>query len=133
MTYPEKIPAISSSTTSFNFSFSQVDKARTSVQSEYDSLSQRIEAILSSEKFFINDVPVLRAITSLNPSGNDLKKLAKAIARLSELVDKHSELDSTLNLIATLADNPHWFMSTFGDFSKEVDEDIDSLFKELDK
>lgn len=134
MTYPENIPASAKlSMDTFNFSFSLVDKARKDIQSEYDSLTERIDAIVDSEKFYINNFPVLRQILAIGANKNDLKKLSKALSRLSELVEIHSQLESKLNLTKAVTENPHWFTSTFGDFSKDVDSGIDSIFKDLDK
>ena len=56
MTHSENSPKPSNtSIDSFNFSFSLLDKAREDIQSDYDSLSQRIETIVDSEKFYVNN------------------------------------------------------------------------------
>lgn len=134
MAYPENIPpSAKTSMDNFNFSFSLAQKAKDQFEDEHSALSERIENIVESEKFFIAGIPVLKSILALNPTKNDLKKLAKATSRLSELIDQHTELENKLNLIKTVNDNPHWFAWTFGDFSKEVDQDIDSLFKDTDE
>jgi len=133
MAYPESIPPSAKlAIDNFNFSFSLANKAKSEIEKEHSALSERIENIVESEKFFISGIPVLKSILALNPSKVDLKKLAKATARLSELIDQHSELENKLNLIKTVNDNPHWFAWTFGDFSQELDQDIDSLFKEIE-
>lgn len=134
MTYPESIPPSAKlSMDTFNFSFSLVDKARKDIQSEYDSLTERIDTIVDSEKFHVNNFPVLRQILMIGAKKNDLKKLSKALARLSELVEIHSQLESKLNITKAVSENPYWFTSTFGDFSKDVDSGIDSIFKDLDQ
>jgi hypothetical protein len=133
MTYPESVPPSSKITMdTFNFSFSLVDKAREDIQSDYDSLSERIEAIVESEKFYVNNYPVLKQILMIGAKKNDLKKLSKALARLSELVEIHSQLENKLGVINTLSNQPHWFTSTFGDFSKEIDASIEDIFKDLE-
>lgn len=133
MTYSENSPKPSNtSIDSFNFSFSLLDKARQDIQSDYDSLSERIETIVDSEKFYVNNFPVLKQILMIGAKKNDLKKLSKALSRLSELVEIHSQLESKLGVMNTLADQPHWFTSTFGDFSKEIDDGIESIFRDLE-
>lgn len=133
MAYPENIPPDAKVTMdTFNFSFTLAKKVKEEFEQEHSVLSERIENIIESEKFFISGIPVLKSILALNPSKNDLKKLAKATSRLSELIEQHTLIENKLNLIKTVNDNPHWFAWTFGDFSKEVDQDIDSLFKEIE-
>lgn len=131
MTYQDNVSSSSKMPIdSFNFSFSLVDKARQDIQSDFEVLTDRIETIVESEKFYINNYHVLKQIMIINPKKNDLKKLSKALARLSELIELHSQLQDKLNVINAVADQPHWFTSTFGDFSKEVDAGIESLFLE---
>lgn len=133
MAYPESIPpSANTAIDSFNFSFAMAKEISSEMYQEYDALSERIDNIIESEKFFISGIPVLKSILTLNPSTADLKKLGKALFRLSELTGRHSEIGTKLDLIKTAVDNPQWFITTFGDFSKEVDNDIDSLFKEID-
>lgn len=133
MSYPENIPPDSKVTMdTFNFSFALAKELSSEMYKEYEALSERIDNIVESEKFYVAGMPVLRSILSLNPSSNDLKKLAKALARLSELTERHSEVGSKFDLIKTAVDNPHWFVTTFGDFSKDVDQAIDSIFKDIE-
>lgn len=129
MKYPEKIPSDSSSD-SFNFSFSQVTSTKSSIESDLFKVNERISRIVDSEKFHVNDFPVLKHILALNPSRNDLKKLSKACDRLSDLVSVLSDLSSKLAVVDLAAKNPNWFTLAFGDFQKEIDNDIDSLFND---
>jgi len=131
MTLPENLPpSVKLGMDNFNFSFSMAKNVLTDIDSEYSQLTDRIDNILDSEKFFVANVPVLRSIMALNPSASDLKKLSKALHRLSDLTDRHTELSGKINLIKTVNDNPHWFVSAFGDFSKELDKDIDDFFEQ---
>lgn len=134
MAYPESVPPSSKlGMDTFNFSFTMAQQVSSDMYKEFEALSDRIDNILESEKFYIAGIPVLKSIINLNPSSSDLKKLSKALSRLSELTERHSEIGSKLDLIKTAVDNPHWFVTTFGDFSKEVDHAIDSLFKEIEE
>lgn len=133
MSYPENIPPSSKMTMdTFNFSFTLAKEASSQIDKEYTALSDRIDNIIESEKFYVAGVPVLRSILSLGPSGSDLKKLSKALARLSDLVEHHSELQTKLDFVKLATQNPHWFARTFGDFSKDVDQAIDSIFKDVE-
>lgn len=112
----------------FNFSFALAEKAKAEIEQEHEKILERISNIAESEKFYINGFPVLKNIIHLNPKKQDLKKLAKAIDRLSDLIEIFEELDSKINLINTVQKNPNWFAWTFGDFSQDIDATINQLF-----
>jgi len=120
--YPEKLP--SQGFESFLFSFSTMKTAEQTLQNEYETINKRILTIVDSEKFFVNDFPVLKNLMALNPSREELKKLAKAIDRLGDLVEIYKELIAKIELIKTMRDNQTWFTSTFADFDKEIDRDL---------
>lgn len=124
--YPEQIPA--GNFDHFLFSFSSAAKAEKEIQKDFDSLAKRINAIVESEKFFVQNFPVLRNLIALQPSKEELKKLAKAVDRLADLVEVFGQLDSKLTVIKTMQDHPHWFTDTFADLDKEIDRDLDSFF-----
>ena len=128
MTYPEKIP--SEKVSSFNFSFSQISSARKSVEKDYENVVERINKIVDSEKFYINGFPVLKNITLLNPSKNDLKLLSKACDRLADLVEIQRTLGNKLIAADVAKEHPHWFTDAFGDFSQEIETDLESLFED---
>jgi len=112
----------------FNFSFELAEQAKKEIEQEHSKILERISNITESEKFFLNGFPVLKNIVNLNPKKQDLKKLAKALDRLSELLEIFEELDNKINLINTVQKNPDWFAWTFGDFANDVDSVINKLF-----
>lgn len=112
----------------FNFSFSLAQSAKKELEEEHSALNDRINNIVDSEKFFVNGFPVLKNIIILQPTKADLKRISKALDRLADLLDIFKELDSKMSVIKTVQDNPNWFAWTFGDFSSEIDKDIDSFF-----
>ena len=113
--------------TQFNFSFELVEKTKQELETSYQKLLDRISNITESEKFFINGFPVLKNIVTLNPKKQDLKKIAKALDRLSDLLEAFEEIDNKITLVNTVQNDPHWFAWAFGDFSKDVDTAIDQL------
>jgi hypothetical protein len=112
----------------FNFSFALANKAKGNIQSEHDSLEERISNIVESEKFYINGFPVLKNILMLQPKKSDLKKLAKAMDRLADLVEAYEEIQSKLSIIQAVEKDPNWFAWTFGDFTQEIDQDLENFF-----
>jgi t-SNARE complex subunit (syntaxin) len=113
--------------TQFNFSFELVEKTKQELETSHQKLLDRISNITESEKFFINGFPVLKNIVTLNPKKQDLKKIAKALDRLSDLLEAFEEIDNKITLVNTVQNDPHWFAWAFGDFSKDVDTAIDQL------
>jgi len=133
MSYPEKLPSSANhNIKSFNFSFSQAAKAKDSIQTEYSAVDERISNIVDSDKFTISGYPVLKSIMMLSPTKSELKKIVKALDRLADLVEIHSELNSKLSFIKTIEKDPNWLACAFGDFSTEVEKDIESFFQNLD-
>lgn len=112
----------------FNFSFTLAQKAKRELEEEHQNLLERISAITESEKFHINGFPVLKNLINLGPNKNDLKKLSKAIDRLADLLEVFQELDNKMSVINVVQEHPNWFAWTFGDFSTEIDQDIEKLF-----
>jgi Trm5-related predicted tRNA methylase len=112
----------------FNFSFALAQKAKSDLQDQHEKLLERISNIVESEKFHVNGFPVLKNIIGLQPKKVDLMRLSKALERLADLVEMFSEIDKKVNLIDVVESNPNWFAVTFGDFSKEIDQDIEKLF-----
>jgi hypothetical protein len=61
-----------------------------------------------------------------------LKKLSKAVDRLSDLMEIFTQLNSKLTMIKTMQEHPHWFTNAFADFSKEVERDIDVFMQTIE-
>lgn len=112
----------------FNFSFNLAHKAKQELEIEHQTVLDRITAISESEKFFINGFPVLKNIINLQPKKADLKKIAKAIDRLADLLEVFQELNNKMSVITAVEEHPNWFAWTFGDFSKEIEKDLESFF-----
>lgn len=130
MSYPEKIP--STNLKNFTFSFNSLSDAKNDISSQYEALDARISNIVESEKFHIEGFPVLKHIFVLNPKKSDLKKLSKALDRLADLVDIYDGLKNKLSLIEAVQNDPNWFAWTFGDYSKDIDTDLELLLNDND-
>ena len=65
----------------FNFSFAHANNARKEIESTHEKITERINNICESEKFFINGFPVLKNIIALRPERDDLKRVAKALGK----------------------------------------------------
>jgi hypothetical protein len=112
----------------FNFSFAMASKVKENLQEQLSTVESRIEKIV--DHFTLNDAPILRFILNMNPDRDDLKKLSKALDRLSDLVQLHSSLSSKMAVVSTAEDDPNWFALAFGDFEEDVDKGIQDIFKE---
>lgn len=128
--YPERIP--NQNFDHFLFSFSSAAKAEKDLQQEYDALHARINNIIDSDKFYVQNFPVLKNVLALQPTKAELKKLSKAVDRLADLIDAFTHLDAKLTMIKTMQENPHWFTNTFADFSAEIDRDIDKFLETIE-
>lgn len=129
MTHPEQIP--SEKITSFNFSFSKAAATKKNLESDLEKVSERIYKIAKSEKFHINNFPVIQNILAISPNRSDLKKLSKALERLADLVEIEQQLSKKMAVVEVVSEHPNWITNEFGDFTKEIEEDLEELFKDL--
>jgi hypothetical protein len=128
--YPEQIPQ--QSFDNFYFSYAFAANAQTEIEKECESMLRRITAIVDSEKFFVQGFPVLKNIVSLQPSKDELKKLAKAADRLADLLDAFNAINTKLTVVKAVSENRSWFTSTFADLDKEIDHDLRSFVDSFD-
>lgn len=112
----------------FRFSFEMAARAKGSIEEQLDNVDARISKIV--EHFTLNDAPVLKFILSMDPSRDDLKKLSKAMDRLSDLVEIHSTLSSKLSVINAAEKDPNWFALAFGDFETEIDDSLKKILEQ---
>lgn len=110
----------------FNFSFEMASKAKKQLEDDTFILKQRIDKIV--DHFTIGDTPILRFILNMDPTRDDLKKLAKALDRLADIVETYESLVTKLSVIKAAESDPNWFALAFGDFENEIDEDIEKFF-----
>lgn len=111
----------------FNFSFSLAQSAKKELESEHSAMNERINNIVDSEKFFVNNFPVLKNILTLGPTKADLKKLSKALDRLADLIEVFTDLDNKITVIETLNKHSSWFAWSCGDFTQEIDQGLESI------
>ena len=122
--YPEKIPK-TSAVDKFVFSLSVSSGVKSDLQSQLDSLNSRIERIVN--EVLVGDLPLVKFVLQTSHDKNELKKLAKAIDRVADLIETHDKIESKLTVIQAAEKDPEWLALTFGDFSNEVENDISSL------
>jgi len=110
----------------FNFSFEMASKVKKQLEDEASVLKQRIDKIV--DHFTINDTPILRFILNMDANRDDLKKLSKALDRLADIVQIYEGIMTKLSVVKAAESDPNWFALAFGDFEKEIDQDIQTFF-----
>lgn len=120
--YPEKIPDGLSSIDKFPFSIKAGQSAKKDLESQLDSVNERIDKIV--DHFIFSDIPILHFVLKATNQKSDLKKLSKAIDRIADLIEVQTDLNQRLSVIKILESDPIWFTSTFSDYSDEIDRDI---------
>lgn len=123
--YPDKLPKQQNPLDKFTFSLSASSEMRSKLQSEYDTIQTRLDRILN--EVLLDGVPILRLILQTSHDKKELKKLAKALDRVADLIDHQDSINSKLTIINQAHKDPSWFALAFGDFSQEVDDDISSI------
>ena len=74
----------------FTFSMKLAAETGKDISKKVDTLNERIEKI--SDTITINEMPIIKAILNVTRSKSDLKKLAKALDRLSDIIELHDSL-----------------------------------------
>lgn len=123
--YPEKIPEGIGSIETFPFSFNAGKDVKRDLENQLEQINSRVEKII--DHFVFNDIPIIHFVLKATSQKNDLKKMAKAIDRLADLVQVQEDLASRLNVIKALEADPTWFASTFADYSSEIDKDLSNI------
>lgn len=123
--HPESIPNFSAYD-KFPFSAKASLKIKSDLETQLQSLNERIEKISSTVN--VGDVPLVRFVLQTSHDKIELKKFAKAIDRVADLIDIVDQLESKLKIIEAAQKDPSWFAFAFGDFSEEIENDIDNIF-----
>lgn len=126
--YPEIIPEGIGSIDLFPFSFNAGKNVKKELTSQLDLVNSRMQKII--EHFVFDDMPVLMLILKVTSEKSDLKKMAKAIDRLADLVEIQETLNSRLNVLNLVESDPIWFTSTFSDYTSEIDKDLSEIIKD---
>jgi len=109
----------------FTFSMKLAEETGKDISKKVDTLNERIEKI--SDAITVNDMPIVKAILSVTRSKSDLKKLAKALDRLSEIIELHDSLKNRLTVIEAVKNDSRWFVSSFADFEQDIDKTIEQI------
>ena len=123
--HPESIPKINSYD-KFPFSAKASLSVQSELQSQLETLNERIEKIASN--VIVGDMPLVKFVLQTSHNKNELKKFAKAVDRVADLIEAVDQLESKLKIIETAQKDPEWFAFAFGDFSQEIDDDLSQIF-----
>ena len=126
--YPEKIPTSITPINSFAFNLENSKLIKKDLESQIQNLDDRIEKIV--DHFTLDEVPIIKFILNVSHDKTELKKVAKALDRVAELIEARDSILPKLQVIKTAENDPNWFAYTFGDFSADVDIEIENIFKE---
>lgn len=110
----------------FPFSAKASLEVQSELQSQLQNLNDRIEKIVSN--VLVGDMPLIRFVLQTSHDKIELKKFAKAVDRIADLIEGVDQLESKLKIIELAQKDPQWFALAFGDFSQEIDNDIGKIF-----
>lgn len=111
---------------SFYFNLDSSTSVKADINSQIESLSERIEKII--DHFTVDDMPVIRWVLNMTHDKDTLKNISRALDRVADLVEAHDNLNSKLKIIEQAEKDPSWFAYAFGDFSNSFDKGIEKLF-----
>lgn len=124
--YPEKIPESFSDYENFQFSLKASSGLRDELKSQLDIITERIDKIVNT--ITVNDMPLIKFVLQSSHEKSELKKFAKAVDRVADLIEVHDQIQSKLSIIEAAQQDPKWFAFAFGDFTQEIDKDIQDIF-----
>lgn len=123
--YPEKIPNSLSPIKSFYYNLESSRDVKKQLESKLSTLDERIDKIV--DHFTLNDMPIIRFILNISEDKEELKKVAKALDRVADLMEARNQIFPKLEVIKMAEKDPNWFANTFGDFSVNVDLELDDF------
>lgn len=123
--YPEKIPSSLFPIKNFRYNLDSSKEVKKQLESNIDKLNTRIDKIV--DNITVDDAPILKFILNVTEDKQDLKKLAKALDRIADLIDLRNQLTPKLQVIKMAEKEPNWFANTFGDFSSDIESQLDQL------
>lgn len=126
--YPEQIPKEQKPLDNFTFSLNLSNKVKVDLESELSAIEERINSIVN--KVTVDGMPILKAILQTSHDKKELKRLAKGLDRVADLIEGSDHIKTRLNIIDVAHKDPDWFAWTFGDFSEQIDKHIESLLDE---
>ena len=121
----ENKPKGSFSMKTFNFNLDSSLETKKEIKDQLSVVNDRMEKIITH--FQIDDFPIVQVILNMTHDKEVLKGLSRAIDRVADLVEIRDGLTSKLKIIEHAEKDPSWFASTFGDFTQNIDKDLQDL------
>ncbi|MBM3909858.1 MAG: hypothetical protein FJ352_03735 [Firmicutes bacterium] len=109
----------------FTFSMKLAAETGKDISKKVDILDERIDKITTT--VLVDDMPIIKAILGVTRSKTDLKKIAKALDRLADIIEIHDSLKNRLTVIEAVQNDSKWFVSSFADFENDIDATIAQL------
>ena len=109
----------------FNFNLDSSLETKKEIKDQLSVVNDRMEKIITH--FQIDDFPIVQVILNMTHDKEVLKGLSRAIDRVADLVEIRDGLTSKLKIIEHAEKDPSWFASTFGDFTQNIDKDLQDL------
>lgn len=125
---PEQIPKDVKPLDKFTFSLNLSNKVKEDLESQLSAVEDRINSI--ANKVTVDGMPILKAILQTTHDKKELKRLAKGLDRVADLIEGSDHIKTRLSIIDTAHKDPDWFAWTFGDFSEHIDKHIESILDE---
>lgn len=92
-----------------------------------DALNDRLDKIIDKFRVGHQKMPIISDILSITNDGDELKKLAKALDRVADIVPILNKNEDRQNFLKHLSEDPDWIAGYFGDLSKHA-ESIEAGF-----
>lgn len=106
---------------------SEVEKELTKkidyLKSRIDNLVGKVEITIGESEY--QKMQILGQILGLCQNRKELEVLGKALLRVAPMLEELNDLKKRTSLLQTAKKDPAWFASTFGDFSDDVEKDLD--------
>jgi len=123
--YPEKIPTSITPIKNFYFNLENSKHIKGELESQIHNLDERIDKIV--EHFTLDDVPIIKFIIGVSRDKSELKKVAKALDRVADLLEARDKITPKLQVIKTAESDPNWFALAFGSFAEDIELDIQNI------
>lgn len=116
--YPEAVPKGLTPVTQFTFDIENIKGAKKDITLQSEALTERIKRI--SDKCLLSEhYQVIPQILNISRDPEDLKRLAKGLGRIADIIGEADELERRATVIEVAEKDPSWLAWAFGSFDMQ--------------
>ncbi len=130
--HQEESDKLKSNQAKFIFSFDFASEAEKDVDLRISAIEDAIQGVIRACEINTKNGPwpIIESILQVTSNKDELERLGKGLSKIAPLVTQIEDLRRKKSIISIAREDSNWLMSTFGDYTDEIDSLTDSILKE---